>query len=497
MTYRSRNSKLTKDGQSEIIMESIKFRLQYDKSFIINERYLPRKLKLSHNPLNTIAHLHNYTNTSSRYLPREDSFYNNNNNGSLRNGATDSSSNFTFFKQPLNRQSPRKSNHTLLVNEEYYVPSHRGKDKMKPTDFLKDINAPIELPLINDPPKSYFQNIKKKNTKMRLRNLLDDGSELHFKTSNEKLHAYVVSENLQDTIYLDDRNYEKQMKQIDLYKEFKVKLANKASIITQSTSRRLPLEIKRTKNTSLNFMVLPISRYNPVELEIDTENGRENFEQLVVSEGEFEKSKTLFGNSNLHESLPDITLQNVKHTTNPSSLVRTSRFGSNPGYKGGMRFEVSKKIEAEINNYAMEDQYSTVNKSTLKSHFSEEGTEAIGKQVSQSVQDNELTVQVGNEENKEEVNELRTEEQTDGDTKEEEETRDQNYLDVKYEESIEFKSEIGEEENHEITLDDISYQNREKSWIKTGKSGRDSQMLSLPRISRAATEFQSTENQET
>ena len=92
---------------------------------------------------------------------------------------------------------------------------------------------------------------------------------------------------------------------------------------------------------------------------------------------------------------------------------------------------------------------------------------------------------------------MRTEEQTDGDTKEEEETRDQNYLDVKYEESIEFKSEIGEEENHEITLDDISYQNREKSWIKTGKSGRDSQMLSLPRISRAATEFQSTENQET
>lgn len=522
MTYRSRNSKLTKDGQSEIIMESIKFRLHYDKSFIINERYLPRKLKLSHNPLNTIAHLHNYTNTSGRYLPqREDSLYNSNNNnsnnncGNLKNGASDSNSNFTFFKQPLNRQSPRKSNHTLQVNEEYYVPSHKGnKDKLKSTDFLKDVNAPIELPLINEPPKNYYQSIKKKATKMRLRNLLDDGSELNFKTSNEKLNAYVISENLSDTIYMDDRNYEKQMRQIDLYKDFKSKLAHKASIITQATSRRLPLEIKRTKNTSPNFMVLPISRYNPIEPETDPEHGREhNFDHLTLSEGEFVKSKSGFENANLHESLPDIAFQNVRHSPHPvggnTSLIRTSRFGSTPGSKKGMRFEVSKRIEAEINNYAMVE-YSNAYKGSLKSHVNnreQDTEESVANQHEESQAEpcnldpsgNDI---INGEEVKSDGLEGNVEEKVSGDdTKQEVEeeytSKDPNYLDVKYEESIEVKSEIGEHgetvESLEITLDDLDYQSREKEQrIKTAKSGRESQGVCLPKIaSRATTEYRS------
>ena len=261
MTYRSRNSKLTKDG-SEIIMESIKFRLQYDKSFLIHERYLPRKLKLYNNNSinNSISNV-----TSNHYAnvfkyPREDSF-------SSKAHFNDSTNSFKFYKQPLAKLSPRKSNHLLQVNEDFYVP--RKDTKFRSTEYLKDTSTPIELPLISDNvmhSKHYYQSMKKRTSKMRLRNLLDSGSELDLNTTNnaDKLNAYVASENSQESaFYLSDKNYEKQLKQIDSYKEFKAKLG-------YSFSRRLPLASLQ-QPMSPHFMVLPISRHNP-----DLISGRSN-----------------------------------------------------------------------------------------------------------------------------------------------------------------------------------------------------------------------------
>ncbi len=125
MTYRSRNSKLTKDG-SEIIMESIKFRLQYDKSFIINERYLPRKLKIyNNNHINSIANLQNYS-YLNRHPPlslRENSFYNNSSTKDLKTTESCSS------KQPLKSFSPRKSNQNSQVNDDYYTAPFKRTNK--------------------------------------------------------------------------------------------------------------------------------------------------------------------------------------------------------------------------------------------------------------------------------------------------------------------------------------------------------------------------------
>lgn len=156
----------------------------------------------------------------NRY-PREDSFYNNS-----KNPYSDLN-NFTFYKQPLNKFSPRKSNQNLPVTAEYYLPSSRSKgSKYRPTETSKDSHVRLELPSINDASKNYFQNTKKKTSKMRLRNLLDSGSECDFKASStEKLNAYVIPENFQDRlIYMSEKAYEKQLKQIDSYKDFKSKL---------------------------------------------------------------------------------------------------------------------------------------------------------------------------------------------------------------------------------------------------------------------------------
>lgn len=288
MTYRSRNSKLTKDG-SEIIMESIKFRLQYDKSFLIHERYLPRKLKLYNN--NTITNSISNV-TSNHYAnvfkyPREDSF-------STKAHFNDSTNSFKFYKQPLAKLSPRKSNHHLEVNEDFYVT--RNKDsKFRPIDYLKDTSAPIELPLISDNfihSKHYYQSMKKRTSKMRLRNLLDSGSDFDLNTSKntDKLNAYVASESSQESaFYLSDKNYEKQLKQIDSYKEFKAKLG-------YSFSRRLPLASLQ-QPVSPNFMVLPISRHNP-----DITSGRDNVNtQDIFKDGNElgNRSENVFDDSKL------------------------------------------------------------------------------------------------------------------------------------------------------------------------------------------------------
>ena len=244
MTYRSRNSKLTRDG-SEIIMESIKFRIQYDKSFIINERYLPRKLKLYNNSLR---------------CPKDD--FLNAISESNQNGFSNS---FDFAtKQNLNNASLKSSNAILLpdkiTTDEYYMPTKRLNKILKSnkaSEFLKSSNqSNQEFPFLNEsliPSKSLFQSLKKKENKLRLRNLLDDGTDTsNGLQSNEKLSAFVMPENFQDKLfYLSENSDERQLKQIETYKDFKSKLGFSFS------RRRLPMA---TINSAPNFIVRPLSR---------------------------------------------------------------------------------------------------------------------------------------------------------------------------------------------------------------------------------------------
>jgi len=130
---------------------------------------------------------------------------------------------------------------------------------------------------------------------MRLRNLLDSGSELNFKASTEKFNAYIIPENFQDRlIYMTEKAYEKQLKQIDSYKEFKAKLG-------YSFSKRVPLASLHPN--APNFMVLPISRYNPANLEIiDTERGRDQELYENVSDTEAEVNENLYAGVSFHGS---------------------------------------------------------------------------------------------------------------------------------------------------------------------------------------------------
>ncbi len=93
---------------------------------------------------------------------------------------------------------------------------------------------------------------------------------------------------------MSEKAYEKQLKQIDSYKEFKAKLG-------YSFSKRVPLASLHAD--APNFMVLPISRHNQANLAmIDTERGRDNEVFENVSDTEVEVNENLYEGVSFHGS---------------------------------------------------------------------------------------------------------------------------------------------------------------------------------------------------
>lgn len=219
--------------------DSVKYRIEYENNgLLINDKLFQRQLfrTQTESVIDTISILNRISNSSSNRLQQINP---------IKSSEVKQSTKYLIQKNNLVSSIEKNSlNDDLLIVPNWSLSiCNRTKNETPESETQSTDDSTTST-------KRFNQSIKRKQSKTKLRNLLDNGV---FNEMNKKSNSFVITDNTAGLLFLTKLNKEKQLKQVDTYRKFKAELGF-------SFSRRLP---NISIQSAPSFFIRPLgNRFN-------------------------------------------------------------------------------------------------------------------------------------------------------------------------------------------------------------------------------------------